>query len=315
MGDPKSQVSMEFLVTLSIVLLIFIVSLLVLFNKHVASNDLRLEISTKRLANTVADNINEISAVGPGYSQQFTIPGTLYGNREYSLVFYRHETRVEINAGETSSSPLFTSNVGCSMTICNTSTKNITLTPTNQTRIRLWNSLGGICLQDPLDYNLKQGSTEWRITPFRGKNTSCSGPNNCSWDPAEVDKYSGGDSSIYLYENTKNRTLSLVFRHGSRDVAGNGNVKLNLMHIPGGSRITLSDDNGELNLSQEPEGNWQWDSANSDDCDGGSIEFPFPCIRIQITPAGISTPAWRWINASGSTINLNKTEPITLTYP
>jgi len=116
----KAQVSLEFIVILAIVILVFAVMGFVIYMKYVELSDLRLHMTGRRIANTLADNINQISIVGEGYSQFFTLY-TRYPGDEFNITFYRKEPTVFVENIEkemTWYAPLLTTGVYCCLDIC-----------------------------------------------------------------------------------------------------------------------------------------------------------------------------------------------------
>lgn len=140
---------MEFLISVSLILIIFMVMSLVIYQKYVAVTDIKVDIAGRHTANTIAENINEVSSVGHGYSQFFTLPAGIYGY-SYITEFYKNEPTVFVKSEMTWSAPLFTANITCLMNICETS-GDITRINVNSTkRVRVSNHDGIIYLEDSI---------------------------------------------------------------------------------------------------------------------------------------------------------------------
>jgi hypothetical protein len=81
----KSQGSPEFNVVVSFVLLLFLIILLISFQKQDEMNDLQVFLDAKRVAQTLADNIDMISRNGDGYYRYFSLPEYLHGHLAYEI--------------------------------------------------------------------------------------------------------------------------------------------------------------------------------------------------------------------------------------
>jgi uncharacterized protein (UPF0333 family) len=109
----RGQVSLEFLIVTSVVLLVLVVMGIVLYQKYVEYADLRLYVTGRNIANTVAENINQMSMVGDGYSESFTITPR-YSGDEYNITFKKNEPTVFVSVQEmTWQAPLLTTEVYC----------------------------------------------------------------------------------------------------------------------------------------------------------------------------------------------------------
>ncbi len=106
----KSQGSPEFNVVVSFVMLVFLVILLIVFQKQDESYKFQRYLDAKRVATSIADNINVISINGHGYYRYFSVPEVLYGNTEYNIS--AGDNFLWINyADENTVAPLVTDNV------------------------------------------------------------------------------------------------------------------------------------------------------------------------------------------------------------
>jgi len=113
--SDRAQGSPEFTVVVSFVLLVFLVMTLVVFQKQSETYNFQVFLDAKRVASTVASNINMISQNGHGYYRYFSLPEKLYGYTDYDINFGREnltESFLWINYSDTTYSvPLITSNV------------------------------------------------------------------------------------------------------------------------------------------------------------------------------------------------------------
>lgn len=92
------QASIELIAVISFLLLIFLVVVATSTQKHRESNALKTLLDAKRVANSVADNINTISQQGPGYYRRFSLPETIFGYTDYDVTIAANI--VEISWGD-----------------------------------------------------------------------------------------------------------------------------------------------------------------------------------------------------------------------
>ena len=104
------------MIVLAMVVVLLIVMGVAIHQKYSASMEFKTNAHGKRIAYKIAENINEISAVGDGYSQCFTIPGQITGGRYYHIVFYPDDpTAYVVTQDGVWAAPLYTVNVTCSV--------------------------------------------------------------------------------------------------------------------------------------------------------------------------------------------------------
>ena len=299
----KSQASVEFLVVLAVVLVIMVVMGFFVYQKFIRGDELKILINGIRVVNTVASSINEINAVGDGYSQNFDIPRSLYGSRDYKIRLFDNESAVYIEGGSflrgitlVWSAPLGTQRVNCVMAECNTgcnrTTKDECLQVNDSMSIRAVNHNGIVYLANT--YNIRQGGSAFYISPIRGnetyRNSDCRGGN-----------------FIYIYENTFDGSENLVFKHNS-SVSG-GSLRMTFSEGIGSLSLNLSDNPGEMNLNQ---GLW---TLVKDECKGGVIQFKEGvhfCATVVTDNGGMNCA---WLNGDDSIINLDKTKKLCISYP
>ena len=81
----KGQVGLELIVALIIILIILILITAYSIDRATESNDMRTFLDAKRVATSVATNLDSIQEQGKGYFKYFTIPEKLYGNYDYNV--------------------------------------------------------------------------------------------------------------------------------------------------------------------------------------------------------------------------------------
>lgn len=315
-GRRQGQVSIEFLVVLAMVLMLFVIMGYVIHQKYVRSDDLKTELHGKRIVYAVAESINKISTVGDGYSQYLDLPGGLSGNREYSIVFYRGEPKIFLQGsslvgGSTMvwSAPLFNQEIYCVLgecnNRCNKTRDQLCLQVNDSLKIRASNYEGAVYLTYP--YNLYQRGTGSRVIPYRGSADALM-EGRCFTDPLNL---STDDSVMYLYRRPSR--FDLVIKHGKSDGV-EYNIEYRLSDVLFGWNLSLSDDSGEIDMASM-EANWTWSSPD-DVCDGGVLSFSDNGVHLCIQP--INVPAsvnWVWLNGDGTVVNLSKEAEVCITYP
>jgi hypothetical protein len=88
MRSNKGQTTVEMIVVVGLIMIIFILVMLITHTKTVESNDFKLQLDAKRVAQSVADNINTIAEQGHGYYRFFALPPYLFGGEDYGLSTY-----------------------------------------------------------------------------------------------------------------------------------------------------------------------------------------------------------------------------------
>lgn len=117
--NNKGQISLEFLIVTSLVLLVLVVMGLVIFQKYSEWSAMRLHVTGRNLADNLADGINEISIVGHGYSQYVTLY-TRFPGDEFNVTFKKGNPIVFVEQDMTWHAPLLTSEVYCCLPSCET---------------------------------------------------------------------------------------------------------------------------------------------------------------------------------------------------
>ncbi len=307
MNKPKSQVSVEFLTTLSLVLLLSIVMGFLFHNKVILTSNFRKEILVRDILLELAENINSISVAGHGHSQYVTLPPNPLGDRSYGISLHSDEASVFMDLEDINKfAPIFTQRIECTMDDCwtNQTAGKTHLEVRMPTRVRVANLLDSVCLQDDLSYNLKQAGNTWRITPFRG--------DRLAGFPGVVGNST--DLLMYLYLNEDTRTTTLLFK----------------LHEPGASPGSIIDLGfgydghkkprrlfavADVVAQFDPDMEWvKWQYTTG--VVGGGVEFNPACVYIEITPDVLPVGhGWVWVNSNGEKIQLNTNNPVTIIYP
>ncbi|OYT54387.1 MAG: hypothetical protein B6U72_02820 [Candidatus Altiarchaeales archaeon ex4484_2] len=128
-GGNKGQASIEMIVTIGIILIIFIICLIFSQTKIKESNEYTMLLDAKRVCNSVADNIDTIAEQGPGYYRYISIPNTIRGGYDYRMVTYSKFVQIEWDNPTYSpwSTQIITQNVNfCCNGVCNGTDKDDT---------------------------------------------------------------------------------------------------------------------------------------------------------------------------------------------
>ena len=83
--QSAGQSTIEMIMVIGFILLIFIVVSIAAHYKIIESNEFKTKLDAKRICNSVADNINTISEQGSGYYCHFEIPPEVHGGYEYNI--------------------------------------------------------------------------------------------------------------------------------------------------------------------------------------------------------------------------------------
>jgi uncharacterized protein (UPF0333 family) len=145
----KAQVSMEFFVTLSISLLIFIIIGFVIHQKYAESVETKIHLDGKRVVRSIADNINTVSKSGDGYYTYLTLPGRIYGYGNYTVGFYGGEAVVWVYSDvDVWSEYLITSQVDCGPEICDSTANVKTIRINESLRVKIGNKDGVVWIDE-----------------------------------------------------------------------------------------------------------------------------------------------------------------------
>ncbi len=106
----KGQGVPEFSVVISFVLLVFLVVLLIVFQKQTDAYQLQVYLDAKKVTQSIADNINMISRNGHGYYRYFSVPDYLRGYTEYNITVAGKFLAIEYST-QTWATPIISNNV------------------------------------------------------------------------------------------------------------------------------------------------------------------------------------------------------------
>ena len=94
--NNKAQVSLEYLIVTSLVLLFLVVMGVIIYEKYTEWADLRTHLTGRSAANTMAESINQVVTEGDGYWQTLSIRSRYPGD-EFNITFKRNEPTVFID--------------------------------------------------------------------------------------------------------------------------------------------------------------------------------------------------------------------------
>lgn len=83
--NSTGQGTPEFSVVVGFVVLIFLIIVLVVFQKQSEAFNFQVSIDAKKVTTTIADNINMLAQNGHGYYRYFSVPEQLYGLTNYTI--------------------------------------------------------------------------------------------------------------------------------------------------------------------------------------------------------------------------------------
>jgi hypothetical protein len=106
----KGQATLEMIISVSFLVLIFLIIVLLALNKSTESSQLKSYLDAKRIGESVRDNINMISQQGPGYYKYFSVPEEIHGSYEYNITISQNVLEV-MWADQTWSTQLITPDV------------------------------------------------------------------------------------------------------------------------------------------------------------------------------------------------------------
>ncbi|MCX6695515.1 MAG: hypothetical protein NTU61_04405 [Candidatus Altiarchaeota archaeon] len=307
-GRKKGQASVEMVVTLGVILLVFILIGYVIFQRYSRTTDLKIYVTGQRIVNSLADNINSVNTIGDGYSMKVTLYPRMFSTLGYDIVFYRSEPTVFVHGEGFArsnilyfSSPISTSKVTCLMKECNNvcnNTESETCIKVNDTlNIMIVNYMNSIYIRP--EYGLEQDNLRSEVYPFTGSDVV--------GDFKSIgDNVTGRRSLMYLYKDSQNR-IYLVFNHNATST-----VKVTFNDTIGNMSLFASYDEGELDLSRIPQGNWNPDAG---DYDGGILLFNSEGNRLCIDPSIPMGTRFVWLNRGYKEIELDRYKKMCLTYP
>jgi len=85
MTENRGQTSLESLVSIVFAMFILVMVALLAAQKNNEGTDLKIKTDSKRIATSLADNINMIAEQGSGFYKYFSIPEKVYGDNDYNI--------------------------------------------------------------------------------------------------------------------------------------------------------------------------------------------------------------------------------------
>jgi hypothetical protein len=85
LSKKDAQGSVEIIMSFSMILLLFIIVILITFQKQGEAHDIQVSLDAQRITKTLSENINSISKNGDGYYTYFTLPNYVYGYTDYDF--------------------------------------------------------------------------------------------------------------------------------------------------------------------------------------------------------------------------------------
>ncbi len=303
---------------MGIVIVILTLVGIMIYRNYEKANDLKAYVFGQRLSNSIADSINSLNAVSDGHSTSFELPARLFGEREYTVSFFKNESTVFVDGSSfatsrelTYTSPLTTDKIRCTRAecegTCNKTVSEDCMNVSERVVIRIAKYAGGIYLTPR--YNVEQADIREYIMPYQG-------PDDIS--PYDVPNFVRAANDmwdvIYVYHNTEDDTLSLVF---SINLTASGRTTFDLSGIIGDVVSTASnegDPDPEFIITDQPE--IQWSGAGEEyDVDGAVIKYSGG-FRTCIEPVDtMPDHEWKMLSSDGNHIILDKTEKVCITYP
>ncbi len=106
----SGQGTPEFTVVVTFVMLVFLIMLLVVFQKQSEAYNFQVFIDAKKVVSTIASNIDMIAQNGHGYYRYFFVPAQLHGYNDYDVEVKGNFLWINYT-DNTYSVPLITNNV------------------------------------------------------------------------------------------------------------------------------------------------------------------------------------------------------------
>jgi hypothetical protein len=147
-------------------------------------------------------------------------------------------------------------------------------------------------------YIVEQGDTNWELNGYASSEAAS------TWYPGGLEE--NQHFTVAPYTDTSSGDRSVVFHTGADE---NRQKQLDFLSTPGGASVTLSDDSGELALSQEPEGDWAWSSS---EVDGGVVTQGSTWEEMEIESS--SSGANLILSSPDGSIDLVDSAPFYLRY-
>ncbi|HEX55524.1 MAG TPA: hypothetical protein ENF49_05290 [Candidatus Altiarchaeales archaeon] len=86
--NREGQSTLEMIVTLGLLFIVFTIALIAAYRKTVESNELKMDLDARRICQSLAYNIDTVAQQGSNYYRHIRIPRYLIGMHEYNLSVY-----------------------------------------------------------------------------------------------------------------------------------------------------------------------------------------------------------------------------------
>lgn len=119
-SNIKSQVSIDFIIVTSAMMLVFLFLLTVIDHRSTELSGITTRLSAKEVADNLAWNINEAFISGYGSKKSIFVPESLYDQTNFNLTVIPRARLVQITWGtgtQQYTSPLVTSNITGNLTL------------------------------------------------------------------------------------------------------------------------------------------------------------------------------------------------------
>ena len=97
MENKKAQISVDFIIVLSVALLVFLVLFNIISNRRDDMNSASTLLAAKEVADKLAIEVNTIHLAGDGAFKTVTLPETLRDNSDYNITIYPKYHVIEVN--------------------------------------------------------------------------------------------------------------------------------------------------------------------------------------------------------------------------
>ncbi|MBN2250470.1 MAG: LamG domain-containing protein [Candidatus Altiarchaeota archaeon] len=263
--NKKAQISLEFLIVTTLVLLLLVIMGIVIYQKYAEWAALKLHVTGRNIANNLADGINQIIIVGEGYSQHVNLR-TRYAGDEFNLTFKKNDPLIFVERPEmTWYAPTLTTEIYCCLSSCErfenethmymNSSANIKITYYQDTIY-----VGGLC--DPVaSWDLEEGvgstaednsgngndgtiyGAQW-IAGNYGHALAFSGMNNyvdCGSDPTLNPAQSLWTQELWFNTTNPAEQVMLSKRDGTDDFIelSMNSTEVRLQYDAGGGAVTV----------------------------------------------------------------------------
>ncbi len=96
----RGQVSLELIITVGFILLIFIIVVILALEKNILANNLKLSMDAQSVLDSIAFNINTISQQSYGYYRYVSVPYYLFGSVDYNVSSSKNFLSIHFDGSE-----------------------------------------------------------------------------------------------------------------------------------------------------------------------------------------------------------------------